>query len=154
MGVAMIALSILAALFAGAMRSAVGAGWLSRGLVYPIAGAVVSVVGFGFDTWGIAFAAVAVATLWLGYTKWQDPAYMVARYGIPPLVLALVSGYFTHEPYPIFWAICCAVVGAVYQALLEKWENISFELFGLAIDGNRLVEFIAGFVIIGGVAFL
>jgi hypothetical protein len=150
----MISLSFLAALFAGLVRSGVGAGLFPRAIFYPLIGIAVAVAGFGFDLWGISFAAVAVGTLWLGYTKWEDPAYMVARYGIPPLVLALVSGYFTHEPYPIFWAICCAVVGAVYQALLEEWENISFELFGLAIDGNRLVEFIAGFVIIGGVAFL
>jgi len=94
----MIVISFIAAVLAGCVRSGVGAGWLPRVIAYPMAGIAVALAGFGVDPLGLAFAAVAVGTLWLGHTKWEDPAYMAARYGLPALVLSLVSGRMARSP--------------------------------------------------------
>lgn len=142
------------AFLGGLARAAVGAGWVSRSIVYPVAALACSWWAFGWSLWMIPFAVVPALTMWLGWTKWENDKYMAGRYGVPPLLLASVYGLTTGNPWPFAWAWACAAVGFVYWTLLKRFEKVDKTILGVHIDGARIAEFIAGTVIIGGVSLL
>lgn len=142
------------AFLGGLARSAVGAGWLARALVYPPVALACAWWAFGFSWWALAFAVVPALTLWLGWTRWEDQAYMTARYGAPALILAIVYLIVAGGTYPLIWAAFCAAVGFVYWPMLMAFEDVNVTVLGVHIDGARIAEFIAGTVIIGGVSLL
>ena len=148
------------AFIGGLARSAVGAGWLSRGLVYPQVALACAYWAFGWSWRTLAFAAVSALTLWLGRTKWQRSAFMVLRYGALAWVLTVLHVATGGSELSLIWPVMCGLVGHFYDDMLEAFADISFSIslpftdIQLHIDGARIAEFIAGTVIIGGVSLL
>lgn len=142
-----VAAIVLAIAAAGIGRALVGAGTLSRGIVYPVVAGFAAFVGFGASWWALPFAIVPALTLWLGFTKWEVPAYMAARYGLPAALLAFVHAWLTTLPGAAAWAIACILIGGFYGTMQARLVN-------RWVDSSRLAEFAAGAVIIGGVAVL
>lgn len=129
---------MIAVFFAGLSRALVGSGTLTRSIAYPVASGLCAYVGFGLTWWAIPFAVIPALTLWLGYTKWGDPLYMMVRYGVGPTVLAIVYTAIEGNALALVWALGCILVGALYWKLLKI--------------NPRVAETVAGSVIIGGVA--
>jgi len=136
----------------GLARMFVGVGWLSRGIIYPPTALLCAWLGFGISWWTIPFALIPALTLWLGWTKWEDPLFMGARYGLPPLVLSGVYGYLTGDYTPILWGASSVLVGISYNVIQLKATWIS--KLSSKLDSSRVAEFVAGSVILGGVSLL
>lgn len=168
----MIIVAGIVALLTGLTRALVGAGkYVSRGWGYPLVATLAASAGPGrsalidahglsvLDPWVVAiavlYAVIPAVVLWRGIDGWERQSYMGRHYGIACLALALADIYVRHIGWALPWAAASYGVGYFYEPLLERFKDVHVRINSrLDIDANRIAEFIAGAVIIGGVAFL
>lgn len=147
-------MNFLAVILGGLGRAVVGGGWVSRGFVYGPTAAISAYLGFGMTWEALVFAGLAAATLTAGWTKWEDGLFMAARYGTLPMIGAVAYTIAYHDNTPIIWAFACVAVGFLYGTMLTLFKRVRVDIKGYVIDANRVAEFVAGSVIIGGLALL
>ena len=139
-------MQLLSIVLAGLSRAIVGEGAGSRWLMYPPSAALAAWVGLGMTWWALAFGIVVVLVMALGYTEWENKQFMAFRYGFVPMGLTILYGSYTGEKM-LTWGIACMVVGLFYNQLKVWATSIPWK------HRDRIPEFIAGSIIIGGIAF-
>ena len=135
---------VIAMLLAGLSRALVGNGTASRWAVYPPAAALAAWYGFGMTWWALAFGVCVMLLMIGGYTEWENKAYMAIRYGGVPTLLAILA-----QSHPaLIWAGACLATGYSYNWMKHIVKDLNFKY------SDQVPEFIAGAVIIGGIALL
>ena len=140
------------ALLGGIARAVVGAGWVSRGIAYPIASAICAFAGLGLTWWAIPFAIIPAVTFWVGYTKWEDRWFMAVRYGAATTLLGSIYFAMTGNWTGLLWGAASMASGIFYNDLQKHTTWIS--KLSSKLDSSRVAEFVAGSIVIGGVSLL
>lgn len=133
-------------ILAGFARAAVGAGLVSRGYVYPVAALSCALWGFWGSWWMIPSAAIAWFVATDGTEDWADEFQTALEWGVPPIIFSVFYMMMTHDPYPVLWGVACFAIGYKYQTL-----KVIADRYGWS---DQVPEFIAGAVLIGGLALL
>jgi hypothetical protein len=131
----MIEISIACLILGAAWQWWDGHGWLLPTLArLGVAGLIV-----GLALWStglpilvsIICGVVALLNTHMGYTKWESYKWMIPRFGVPALVVFLLTGSWL---YPLL----CATAGAIYPLLynVNRGEEIARLPRGAAILGG------------------
>jgi hypothetical protein len=170
-------------------RAYVGTGrgpdWLGRWSVYPLIALLSAYVGLApiqLDLSLLVYlwaALIASLNLALGYTQWESWKWMVARFGLPSLVLVLPMIYLHTSPSLLLYPLLSVLAGLfyphrqkVFDLEVPYWWHWSvdpldpkravrvFDYFQPLHfpfnwwDSARLAEVAAGAAILGGLSVL
>lgn len=145
---------------AGVWRFVDGRGWPPVTIVRNLVGLAVASLcawwGLGL-TWQAGVCAVAA---WLclvaGYTDWPNWRVSYPRYGLPTAAIAAVAYVGGAELVPlILYGLGGTVAATFYvvgQGMVFKWAESAHPEYGGV--GIMVIEFVAGAVVIGGLAWL
>jgi len=154
---------VIAFILGGIARALVGDGKVSRWAIYPPVVAISALIGhFPDDLLGILVVlwvtVAASLNMAAGYTNWESWKHMVIRLGIPALILVAPLLYVesTTVDNALMYVLLCVFVGLAYphRAVFEKIPGMPFKIKSFTVDSARIMEFISGALILGGVALL
>ena len=154
---------ILALLIGGTSRALVGAGMLTRWAVYPPAAIICGWIGLA-PTPGptgmvpidwVLWSALVSCHLGLGRTEWESARHMALRFGLPAVILVAPLVYLgmTDMSHAGSYFAMSLVAGLIYPVralfdhLIPSWSRPF-------VDSARVMEFIAGACIFGGLSIL
>lgn len=137
---------IIGILISAISRALVGKGAVTRTIAYPVAVLVSAYIGFGIDWWAVPFGLAAGATLWLGYTRWEEEGFMLVRYSLLPLIVTMIYVAVSHNYITLLWPLACAAVGYKYQDMKDLCQRKGWS--------DQIPEAIAGASILGGLSLL
>lgn len=150
-------------------RAGVGLGrgpsFLGRWSVYPpiaLLSAYVGLAPIQLDLSLLVYlwaALIASLNLALGYTQWESWKWMVARFGLPSLVLVLPMIYLHTSPSLLLYPLLSVLAGLFYPHRQKVFEWLRLDRLSLHytlswLDSSRLAELIAGACILGGLSIL
>lgn len=168
-----IILTCLSLFLSGTARSLVGAGCLSRWSTYPFVALASAFVGLipildSLDIVSIVcmmwVVLVASLNLSMGYTRWESWWWMTLRFGLPSLLLvspALILQGLSIEF--VLYPLCTAIVGSIYPyrqwlfdylKFREQVVQIPLTQVKLDWDSARMMEFLVGCIVLGGLSLL
>lgn len=123
-----------------------GIGWPLPGGARVAVGASLAVsaafVG-GAEWWSLWLGGAAALTMAAGYTKWENPFWMMARYGVPAAVIVI--------PYATFGGgdpLACAIYAFMGPLVGLSWTVLT------RIGQGKIAEAITGAALIGGLVML